>query len=87
MTSRFAFAGILLALAPPVHAGDSGPRVLPMENGLYIQNFRMLSYFVDTQAQLCFVRGIGDAFGYAPIPCENLALRTEWQPILTWIKP
>lgn len=48
-----------------------------------------LGYQVDKVAQLCFViwkASANNAGGIATIPCESLAKRPEWKPIITWVK-
>jgi len=55
-------------------------------DGIYEQkvklNYGAISYIVDTKAKICILAYTG----VTTIPCESLANREEWKPVLDWIK-
>jgi hypothetical protein len=55
------------------------------KDGNYFQGGEVLSYSVDVVTQQCYVVR-SYAGGIQSIPCEILARRPEWKPLLTWVK-
>jgi hypothetical protein len=78
--------GNVEALGEPYDSGD-GIYLLP-----YASN-GAVTYQVDTVSQICFVLWYNrskptlEIGGIATIPCANLAKRSEWKSIITWVKP
>jgi hypothetical protein len=55
------------------------------DTGFYFQRFDGIgSYLVDTIAQTCLFR-VAES-GLTTISCSDLAKRSEWKPIITWVK-
>ncbi|MDO8494191.1 MAG: hypothetical protein Q7S68_02515 [Deltaproteobacteria bacterium] len=75
---------MVLGFATMAVGKDKAPKVKELEDGFFSQHFYPLtgSYVVDTQAHLCLV--VKESI--AEIPCEKLARRPEWKPIITWVK-
>ena len=57
------------------------------KDGIFVQYLdgRQVKYIVDSKTQQCFF-SITTTGGVTIIPCEGLAKREEWKPIITWIK-
>ncbi len=68
----------------------TGAQAAPKEKnyGFWVETYRGFNYAVDTKAQLCFVYLLSTdgGGGITTVPCEKLAKRGEWKPILTWIE-
>lgn len=69
--------------------GRADPKEL--RYGFWIETYRGFDYIVDTKAQLCFMRhmeaeSMGVGMGVVTVPCESLAKREEWTPILDWLE-
>ena len=73
------------------------PEPFKVKHGMYFQEldskWGYIAYQVDTVAQLCFViwadldiTGGVEAGSIAVVPCESLAKRAEWKPVLSWVK-
>lgn len=75
--------GAGLAVGQPARAEP-----LELEHGFWSENYRTFNYYVDTTTRLCFVtHSLPKRLAMAQIPCESLARRPEWRPVLTWIRP
>lgn len=65
-------------------SAEGAAGVKEKNDGFYVQAnvLSNVAYFVDTKARLCFCASGG---GLTTIPCENLARRDEWKPVITWV--
>ncbi len=73
-----------------VIATSADARIKEGKNGVFTERVYTsafqadITYEVDSEARLCFATLSGS--GSLLIPCENLARRSGWREIITWIK-
>ncbi len=85
---RASSQAVLLSMALLSTNASAAPKELA--HGFWYETYKgVYTYIVDANAQLCYYAvSAGSGVGTTLVPCESLARREEWKPVIAWaVKP